>query len=833
MQIFDLFHQNVKLNYKESHRFATRAGYFFTCCVVVITVIQAYSTFTSILSFGAPQVTSDRTVFIDPPSISLSPSDFRFFIHVRGLNLSSSYVSFNLFTHQVWKDSTGMYNETRTNITFRRCTEEDLKIFDKRTYPPEIYYQGICPELDHVQLNGSIHSEYYQTVQLILTTCVNDTNHPDIVCKSSDEIANQLSSRTFTLELYYSNTILSPTNYTTPFIYHLDFAQYMLSPGNFTIESDIFISQQDIITDDHLLIPGWKPKIQSTYQIDNTEVKTRVGRARTFSGQGGRRPGGSGGGSGGSGGSGGGSGGSGNSSSSSTYMLISVNFEVSRNKYTMKRLYPKLQQGLANVGSVFSLSVGIFGFLTALYVYRAYAVNIATQIYEIDMQNPKNRPNNGKKDERSKKKKGCCKAICKKKKPKSQTEVTANTEEDLLPLKELTRKKQTISYTFLDFLLSFCPCIRRKRNLLLKKAIKAAVKEIDLLNIVRRLQELERLKKILLDEDELRMLSFTQTPVISLEKPSPSNENLSKSEKTKKRKTKTDTASKKRSLKADFRELELKSIDSLPPIPKINSKKSDKSDNFRDFEASFQSYHRLLKRARSSRTSQRILTLMDPKISNTFFDFGAKSTEGLGRLTHTLSNLTKTLSEKGPRVRSMSKLEAGLIITRSLERHYSRQRKRNRRDSGKLIFSNSDSPNNESPNNESPDNESPRNEANKLELFNIGSERRLLNPVAEQTETVNRAEQDSHYPSRVSIQFNDSSFSNSLYVPSLQHGLSENSKGDPGTVVSRPQLKETDRNTLPQIDTFPKSKTFTINSDFDVMSPTKEDSDQRNDGIRS
>mgnify|MGYP001018494237 CR=1 FL=1 len=44
-----------------------------------------------------------------------------------------------------------------------------------------------------------------------------------------------------------------------------------------------------------------------------------------------------------------------------------------------------------------------------------------------------------------------------------------------------------------------------------------AAREIDLIEILKKLQELERLKKILLDEDELRMLSYSQLPVISLQ----------------------------------------------------------------------------------------------------------------------------------------------------------------------------------------------------------------------------------------------------------------------------------------------------------------------------
>ena len=356
---FDIFHQIIRLNYRDANTFSTTTGCFFTTCVIIITLIQGISTFRSILSFQSPQVTIERTELINPGYFTLNSSDFQFMINVEGgLNFSSSFLSVRMFYMKVFKYEDGTYGETQIEIPYKRCPSNYFKKFPVGTYPPELAETGICPDLSKIELNGSDYaSDHFQRLGIILTKCVNNTNRPDIICKSSEEIEDFLKNPVIPIvaTLFYTNTIISPTNYSTPSIYYLEYEEYYLPPTGFTMLVDVPINQQDLITDDNLLMEDWNTKSYTTYQIDPTEMKVRLSNQITDAGE---------------------------------EVMFTLWLRRSSKMYTTKRLYPKLQEGLASVGSVFTLCVAVFGIITTFYRNRAYAVNIANQLFEYDFYDP-------------------------------------------------------------------------------------------------------------------------------------------------------------------------------------------------------------------------------------------------------------------------------------------------------------------------------------------------------------------------------------------------------------------------------------------------------------
>ena len=619
---FDLFHQTVKLNYNESNKFSTNVGAFCTICVVIITLTQAITTFQAILGFQSPQVTIERALLENPGLLTLNSSNFHFMVNVFDVNFSSSYVSFNMYYEHNIKLENGSLQVYNINIPFKRCSADYLQKYSVTSYPPDFVNASICPDTTHIQLNGSsLQSPNYQSLTIELIKCVNDTNHPDIICKPSDEIDDYLRDNTSAVALFYSNTIMSPSNHSTPVTYYLDYATYYLLPEDYIVEGEIFINQQDLITDDNLFLEGWNPKAHTTYQIDPMEMKTKIGKLKT--------------------------------DASGNYHMLNLYLSRSSNKYTTKRLYPKFQQGLASVGSVFGLCKGVFGLITAFYVNRAYSLNIASQLYEFDDQNsPKimkkrqRESSNGKLDGKEAIQGANRFGIG------NNSAVSPDLQNALL-----SSNKQTLGCNLGDILLSFFPCIKRKRNIIIRKAMSKAAKEIDLIEILKKLQELERLKKILLDEDELRMLSYSQHPVISLQ--GDCEANCYRFRHTTKEKMSNKPIKKKS--KADSTQEVEKSKEQSGAASQQSKGSSIQDDNLNALVSSSRSFNRLLKEMRYSPISRRILKIMDPKISDVFFDFEMKPRPP------NLVTVTQVTRIQDSKVSKSPKLEAGLMIAKHLE----------------------------------------------------------------------------------------------------------------------------------------------------------------------
>ena len=555
---------------------------------------------------------------------------------------------------KVFKYEDGTYGETQIEIPYKRCPSNYFKKFPVGTYPPGLAETGICPDLSKIELNGFDYaSDHFQRLGIILTKCVNNTNRPDIICKSSEEIEDFLKNPVIPIvaTLFYTNTIISPTNYSTPSIYYLEYEEYYLPPTGFTMLVDVPINQQDLITDDNLLMEDWNTKSYTTYQIDPTEIKVRLSNQITDAGE---------------------------------EVMFTLWLRRSSKMYTTKRLYPKLQEGLASVGSVFTLCVAVFGIITAFYRNRAYAVNIANQLFEYDFYDPEKEKKKAENKEKTKsssnKKEENLTASINSKLELQENPKQPDIEEELPKL--LLGKKEKLRYHFGDFLLSLFPCFNRNKNKLIRKAIVAAEREIDLIEILKKLQQFDKLQQILLDEDELMMISYYQPPVISLGSSPFKGRNLQK-------KSTLTSKFQERIGRKRRRKPSTKLMQADQQSPKISKDRADCSNdannaNQTDDETALaittvQSFNRLLQKRNASPISQKILKIMNPKVSDALFDFGreAKSFPTSSKMSlNKIKDNEKSVQQKSNGTRKMSKLEAAFVISNRLENYFLRRREK-------------------------------------------------------------------------------------------------------------------------------------------------------------
>ena len=182
----DLFHQVVKLNYNQKSKFTTNAGCFFTTCVILITLSQGFTAFLPILTFQSPQVTIDKEVLENPGSITRNPSEFVFAVKIPDLNLSSSFISLNMSYYKYIQHDDGAYEEIYTSFPFKKCSVEYMKNYSD-TFATQGLGDALCPVSVNFSISGSYGSPISEQIYISISPCTNDTNRPEIVCKSQEE----------------------------------------------------------------------------------------------------------------------------------------------------------------------------------------------------------------------------------------------------------------------------------------------------------------------------------------------------------------------------------------------------------------------------------------------------------------------------------------------------------------------------------------------------------------------------------------------------------------------------------------------------------------------
>ena len=654
LNAFDLFHQKVKLSIRNSDRFTTSAGSILTLIVIIITIFQSLSTLQDIFNHQSPIITTERAVLADPGHLALNSSNFVFAVRVQdyGFNLSSAYASINVTLWSYILHPNGTMNRFVTFVPLKKCSIEYMKGFEKEFVKQSIDH-ALCPTIMEYDITGTYNVDRFDFIQVQVRTCTNSSLQPDIVCKPKEESEAILKELTVGVQLFFSNSIITPTNYTDPVEYYMSQHYWYTRPGKQTIETDLFLTQQDIITDDNVFFAGWGKQTLTTYQLDLTEERPQtIGVEYLDDDEG-------------------------------SYSFINIYMRKSHFLYTTKRVFPKLQQGLATIGGIFSLTVGFFGALAILYTNRIYALQIANELYEFDL------PCETQKDQKRRK---CCRK-------RTSHKISSLNDSSLKLNDELGDKNEVgksiymerfskyaqgsqrrLNYTFWDFLLSFVPFLKRTKEAFLKKAMTMVGRDIDILQIVRQLQDVDRLKKILLDQDQLTVFSYSRPPLVTI------NEGSESSQLTVGSKTQLDQYS-------NIRENE------SPKQSPVKKKKANRVlGPFKDqrknqiFEANqhynsvyqfarlFDSYRKLIKNNDRLPVNLKILKMIDPEMHETLFNLQLeiKMNSEAAREYYKMIGM-KAFEDLLFKIRlkrqeKMSRLEASLVIANRIKEFLKKKR---------------------------------------------------------------------------------------------------------------------------------------------------------------
>ena len=661
---FDIFHQKVQLNVNAKNKLSTNAGNVLTAIVITVTILQSFMTINGIFNRTNPIINKQQEIQQDPGYLPLNSSNFVFALTVQdtGFNLSSSYVSFQMQYRVYTRLPNGTVVKNNTKVPLKKCDLDYMNQFSADFVKIGIN-NALCPTITQYDLTGTYLSDSFQFIKLTATSCMNDTSQPDIVCKPHDDVMKALTNATVQVQVFFSNTIFTPDNFTVPITQYMSNLYWNTIPGQETLNSDIFVNEQTLITDDNLWFSDWNPSIITSYQIDPTEVRPQNAALETLG--------------------------------SENYVLTNIYFRRSSNKFTTNRIFPKLQQGLVAIGGMFSVCSGIFGTIAFLYTRRVLAITIANEMYEfdIDPSEEKKKRRRGwlgcrwrnRKAETKKLPIGLHESILRRENTRKTTRVDNNGLNFYLNKfsKYSKNSKRKLKYNFMDFLLGVFCCGRRHKDRLADKAAKMVAKDIDIVQILKKLQELDKLKKVLLDENQNNVFSYSRPPLVSLEG-STSQSCLQSCLRACKKAPKKSTGIAITNLN---RLRNLRSRDSLGRrggsimirSPQLLESRQE-YDGLYKFVSLFQSYLELIKQGTQNPLNAKILKLLDYEMDETLFNMtmetrSRQETKDKFQQLFGIKVFVEMLEKKRSKTRTQpNKLQAALLIARKIRTYINKKK---------------------------------------------------------------------------------------------------------------------------------------------------------------
>ena len=531
----DIFGIPVTLSACSKEKFTSAFGGFLTLTVVTLTVLFSVRSTVECLTRASASISSQTRTLADPGPLELNSSNFNFAVGYDGNQypLSASIYGFEMLYISVTRLSNGSRVTNTTRVPLVQCTSEYWK-----GYEPEFELYGLsnylCPSADVYGIAGTTTSQTFRSIRLQIVNCVNGTNAASIACAPQTEIDSIVAANPPRVTFFYTNNDFNFDDYETPVNRYISFSTISVSPGLFTKLIGVYLAQQTIFTDDNPFMSS-EPSQNITYFIK--DLRNDVSNPSTVGAQ---------------------------------AIYMTADFLKSPELFFTVRTFPKFEGVLSTIGGVASVLVGILAIFAGFYNEYSMNAQIANTLYEFEIQdkNTKSTPPARKKKKRpcckrrpknefeipetatppeKKKRRSCCKR--KPKEPEDPEDKKLQAQEkvkdpDVSSITILSKRNneagaqakgrmdafiesfqnyeknfgKTLPYSLWQFLKMIVTCGKRKTDRLMAQATERMHNEIDITYILKKLGEIDKLKEVLFNEDQVEVFCYARAPKITDDK---------------------------------------------------------------------------------------------------------------------------------------------------------------------------------------------------------------------------------------------------------------------------------------------------------------------------
>lgn len=346
-----------------------------------------------------------------------------------------------------------------------------------------------CPPINTTfVVSGIYNSPVFRFIQLTVSPCVNATGN-EVVCKDQSEIDEFLHTgidggEPHQMQIFYTDNVIDVSNFYNPYESGLLSRRWFI-PHQQSNVVDMYITKYNIIS-----TKSWVPYSgnlsEQTFKIERQDVETLF-------------------------------------YTNATGPLLQVTLRMNDLVYEYYRSYSTLIDTLSKIGGIFTILSASFGFFAASYNLYKMKVTIANSVYQIydEGGSPKRKPSEhiemAIKEGDSKKRNSMGEMDL----ASASAGPKADPRDILTRLQEVFIKKLAgikIRSGFRSFLRDMCPCDCLKRNssdaIIMKQVKQKLCNDIDIIEVVKKVQQFEKFKELMLTKHQKEVFNFTPKPKI-------------------------------------------------------------------------------------------------------------------------------------------------------------------------------------------------------------------------------------------------------------------------------------------------------------------------------
>ncbi|KAL4429641.1 hypothetical protein ABPG74_017050 [Tetrahymena malaccensis] len=501
----DIYSIGVNLNYKQQEKQKS----FFSGLISILTfgiiglILWEYGK--ELYQKKNPFIIQSQRQIVQAQRIQVDKNNIIMMVGIQD-QLSKSFVDPSYFTVKAVMQYLVQSTDSKTGQVIKKlvssereitaCSLDDVGIDDLKPYFSSFQYTDyFCLKStnqdDKSYIEGDFDEQSFSQIYIYIQKCTNSTELNSVICKSSDEINSVMGNTK--ISLYLSDQLIVPTSFEQPFQYK-GINLFSTISTYFQKEIQLYYTNSYIDTDQGIFYPDIYQTRGYSF-VQQSEV--------IFHDQ------------------------------SETICRVLLRLRKQKEDY-MQRRYAKVLDITAQVGGLLKVLTMAGAILLGPFQRLFYNKNIVNQLFSFQLNDITNEykieqsqyiseeQNNDQQQKQSNKPqntKEFIKQITETQRDKSNSANNQQNKKSNMKnaMKIFDTSQQTIEFKFFDYFRYFF-CSKRKslksKKILLDYSIKKLNQNLDILHILNKMIEIDKLKYLIFDDDQMKLFEFIPKPTI-------------------------------------------------------------------------------------------------------------------------------------------------------------------------------------------------------------------------------------------------------------------------------------------------------------------------------
>lgn len=470
-----------RITYNKSIKYSTLIGRF-TSWLIIGIIITAFINFGNDMLYRKnPQSIFSQIVTPDPENLDLNEIGFFMAFGLQNLsNFSKNFIDEKIYRVEMLQrkkiNGTISYEE----IPIVPCdlgfvpSRNDLKSYYKQNQINYLYC--IDPNMNDVgpELKSTWDGIYYKNILINIYPCVNSTKNNNS-CRSFEFIENQFNNANFAI--YFTTEAIDPNNFWNPVE---SYGKQIYTPISFSTQTyiEMLFGHFNFKTDKGFLFNDYE-SIESAYYLSNRQIL-----------------------------------------SFRSNVIVQIDMKLDKVKTIYSRSYQKIQNVLASLGGIIKALMILANLIAQPFIKLNFRLNLANSIFSFNVD--QDSQNIIRKKKTKGKKSWFLNTTKNSPHPGNHNQNSLKNKENKNDQPKSTRaysrsKTKQISLSYFGYFFSFFKKSKSSEaKKLLKKGLSQIDEVLDISYIMKKLVEIDLLKLLILNENQMHLFDCIPKPAISI-----------------------------------------------------------------------------------------------------------------------------------------------------------------------------------------------------------------------------------------------------------------------------------------------------------------------------